>query len=197
LQNYVGLRIVLSVPVRRESGELRDPFLYDQVGRRIVGDTVQQEGADNKPKPGGAGGEFATHPIHESLGEPDIKPPNTLLVTGYLKVDEGGTTGRVYLDLSLRTYYQVTRKQVLYVGKPDSSDATKATPILLDASQPLTLVQTTDASYLRGHIASNHPLHAMKCDYRGLTDVLTQIKTCLQGVIQGGVIFTRCPGTPP
>jgi hypothetical protein len=161
-----------------------------------VGDVAEPEGAGRGRDSRGDGGDgdgFVSHPIHESLANAKDQPPNTLLVSGYLKVSKDKATAQVFLDLTLRTYYYVDRTQVLYVGDPDPSDATKATPILLDTSVPLTLVQTTDASYLRGHIASSHPVRAMKSGDGGITSIIEQLKTCVQGVFQGGVIFTRCP----
>jgi hypothetical protein len=151
------------------------------------------------------GGDLDDHPIFQSLPE-NWKPEKTILVHGYRRLTEDGKNARIYLDLTLRTYYEVPKDKAHVVGKTDPADSSKPIAILIDASEPIAVVRMMDASYLRGNIASRYPLHKMSFDFARFTVILTIPQTCAQNFVEEAVEYvlgvgplpTYCPrDTPP
>jgi hypothetical protein len=127
------------------------------------------------------------------------KPRDTRIVVGYLAAPDDQGPIRIYLDLTFRAYFEVRRDTILYVQKPDPSDETRPTKILVEVKEPLQLVQAVEASFLRGHITATHPIvtPAMFGPPTG-----GQVPVCTQppppgrtrlAPNGGGVVQTQCP----
>jgi hypothetical protein len=94
------------------------------------------------------------HPIIARLLNESGEPLETVVVEGFLgEVDSRGFV-RIYLDLKLQAYIEVDKNRIKYVQPSDKSDETRPTRIIVDVEGPLDLVQTVDASFLKGSIVS-------------------------------------------
>src|SRR6266550_1137804 len=91
-------------------------------------------------QPGEPGGEFPPHPIVAKLLGTSRDHRDTLVVFGYLGSPNEAGIVRIYLDLGLQAYLEMPKERVLHCDRPDPSNETQPTKIIIDASVPLTLV---------------------------------------------------------
>ncbi len=80
------------------------------------------------------------------------------MIVGFLGAPDQNDIVRIYLDLSLLAYFEIPKCRVLYVEEFDPSDETRPTKIVVAADGPLKLVQTVEASFIRGSIVSANPI---------------------------------------
>lgn len=143
-------------------------------------------------------------PLHSLVGRivtDPSNPPNTVIVLGYLGSAGTGRDAyrRIYLDLDFRNYFEVAHIDILYAQKADPAHEELPTNIVINATANLTLVQTVEASYLKGAIAS---LYARGSPYGGFCPApptwIPSVCGCLPGPsggVCGGLTHTFCcPG---
>lgn len=98
------------------------------------------------------------NPIVKKVQEGAKEPGDALVVYGYLGSPDDAGIVRIYLDLSLQAYFELEWTRVLHCDKVDPANETSPTKIVIDASESLKLVQTYEASFLKGAIASAYPI---------------------------------------
>jgi hypothetical protein len=110
----------------------------------------------------GAGGNSdpPLHPLVEKVVLDPDKPADVVALLGYLGSAGKGREHfrRIYLDSGFQTYYEIHKDDILRAAKADPSAEHQPTQILIKASAKLSLVQTVEASFLRGPITSKYPL---------------------------------------
>jgi hypothetical protein len=92
--------------------------------------------------------------VEQMVHDPDLIPTNTIALVGYYGKSNREGFRRIYLDLTFRAYYEVEEKHVHHVQAADPANKEAPTKIIIDAEAKLTLVQTLEASFLQGAIAS-------------------------------------------
>jgi hypothetical protein len=119
-----------------------------------VAATADPGSAGSRTKTGREDVDLMPHPILARLLDKSGEPLETVVVEGFLgEVDPRGFV-RIYFDLKLQGYIEVDKNRIKYVQPFDKSDETRPTRIIVELDGPLDIVQTVDASFLKGSIVS-------------------------------------------
>jgi hypothetical protein len=109
----------------------------------------------------GASGSDASPPTHELIKKMlayKPEPQDVVEVVGYIGPSPKAGTFRLYPRLDLRGYFEIPAGSLIHHAPVDASDISGPSRVLIAGSAKLEIVQVVDARFLRGYIASAHPL---------------------------------------
>jgi hypothetical protein len=118
----------------------------------------------------GASGPDSTPPTHELIKKMlahKPEPQDVVEVVGYIGPSPKTGTFRVYPQLDLRSYFEIPADSLIHHAPVDASDGSGPSRVLIAGSTKLEIVQVVDARFLRGYIASAHPLAASNYPSQG------------------------------
>jgi hypothetical protein len=99
--------------------------------------------------------DLTPHPLVAKLISNAANPtPDAVTLEGYLGPSSREGYVRVYLDLTFKAYFEIPKNGIVHADKPDPSNESKPTTIVIDPATKLDLVHSLDASYLKGKIAA-------------------------------------------
>ena len=123
--------------------------------------------------PGRAGRRSTPHPLVARILQDSGEPRETVVVVGFLGAPDPNGLVRIYLDLRFQAYVEVPKGKILYLEPFDPSDETQPTRIVVNLDGPLKLVQSVEASFLRGSIVSANSIKsALNTDVLGFASGL-------------------------
>ena len=98
------------------------------------------------------------HPLIDKLLAHKPGAKDVVEIVGYLGPSPKAETFRVYPRLDLRGYFEIPEGSLIHHVPVDASDPSGPSRVLIAGSTQLEMVQVVDAQFLRGSIASAHPL---------------------------------------
>jgi hypothetical protein len=125
----------------------------------------------------GASGPDSTPPAHELIKKLLAHKPESqdvVEVVGYIGPSPKTGTFRVYPQLDLRSYFEIPAGSLIHHAPVDASDESGPSRVLIAGSTKLEIVHVVDARFLRGYIASAHPLAASNDPSQGGTHGTTK-----------------------
>jgi hypothetical protein len=115
------------------------------------------------------GKEIPINKLVDGLVKDVNDPPQLVVLIGFIGRSNRDGFVRIYVDLHLRDYYEVLGTDILFPeGDPDHPEAPSR--VVVKASANVAWVQTAEASFFEGAIASAYPIES------GVTDVLAPVQ---------------------
>jgi hypothetical protein len=144
---YILLEEVVRAQRESDRGEGEGTIMADSAGQ-------------NKPSPpkDSQGNDIPLNPLVGALVPDPNNRPDSVTLTGYVGLSSKDGFVRIYPELDFGRYYELPADEVLYVQPSDSSHPEIAAKIFVNSSAKIELVQTVEASFLEGAIASAYPI---------------------------------------